>query len=388
MNFYKFPIIKSIDDVLPAIKDKEEFIVADKKDYIVIQYVVSKPDTFENPNEPGILEQESLYRALRRECRGLMFTPKGDIMSRSFHKFFNVNEKEETQAYSLDFSQPYQILAKEDGSMVRPVILGDELFYGTKMGITDVAINAHNFADANEQYNKLSFFCYDNGYTPIFEWCSNKNRIVLDYSVDTLLLTAVRCNLTGEYLDFQEIGNRFNIPVVKSFNRNLIEKEGFTRFIESVRKELSIEGYVVRFDSGHMVKIKSEEYCLFHRSKENAESERNIIQAIIDEKIDDLKGLLFKEDLEKVNEVEKWFWETIQNQEYKYRELFDTAYKLSSGDKKKFATEISQKFTNTDVPIIFSLFAGNDLRETLLRRVRKHTFQNKQYEEFKKLHMN
>ena len=44
---YKFPEIRTINDVLPHIAGRDEFIVADKGDYTVINYMVSMADTFD-----------------------------------------------------------------------------------------------------------------------------------------------------------------------------------------------------------------------------------------------------------------------------------------------------------------------------------------------------
>ena len=60
-----FPLIQTLDDVLPAIKGRDEFIVAEREDYKVVNYVVNKEDTFFS-GDPEI-------DAIRRELRGLIF---------------------------------------------------------------------------------------------------------------------------------------------------------------------------------------------------------------------------------------------------------------------------------------------------------------------------
>ena len=80
---YKFPEIRHIDDVLPAIEGRSEFIVADKGDYKVINYVVDTGETFSRA--------DPLWE-MRRECRGLIFDRSGFIASRPFHKFANFGQ--------------------------------------------------------------------------------------------------------------------------------------------------------------------------------------------------------------------------------------------------------------------------------------------------------
>ena len=50
---YEFPHITNISDVLPAIEGRDEFVVAEKEGYTVINYNVMMADTF-----PDVLELE------------------------------------------------------------------------------------------------------------------------------------------------------------------------------------------------------------------------------------------------------------------------------------------------------------------------------------------
>ncbi len=194
---YKFPEIRSIHDVLPHIEGRSEFIVAEREFGTVINYMVSMADTF-NMDGP-----EDIGGAIRRECRGLKFYPDGTIAARTFHKFFNMGEREETQPHLIDFSRDHTIMTKLDGSMIHPMKVGDRIRWMSKMGITDVALQAEEFVSVNTKYLAFASWCIDNSMTPIFEWCSRKQKIVIDYPEDSLTLLAVRDNITGEYLKIQ-----------------------------------------------------------------------------------------------------------------------------------------------------------------------------------------
>lgn len=371
--FYDFPVIHSIDDVLPAIKDSPEFLVCDKGDYVVINYMVHLPDSF-----PPVVTKND---AIRRECRGIIFDKNGNLISRRYHKFFNINERPETQSNLIDLSQPHAVLDKMDGSMITPIPLPNGIRWGTKMGITDVGNNAEEFVKANPKYQRFAEICVDSRITPIFEWCSRKNRIVIDYSVDTLVLTAIRDNTTGVYIkDLESIGSKYDIPVVKSFSKI----RDITQFIASVQDQTNIEGYVLRFDNGHMLKFKTSEYCLLHNSKEVASQEHNIVQAIIEEKIDDLKSLLIKEDLERVEEFEKDFWKSVSY----HTEILEKQYAhynmLSSGDRKKFALDIAPKLNKIEASQIFAVWAGRPSQKVILDWVGRHATRKMMYEEFSK----
>ena len=211
---YQFPHIKHINDVLPAIQDSPEFIVAEREHFTVVNYVVAHPETFPevatvaltngDATHFGIFESEEAHKAaIRRELRGIIFAKDGSILARRLHKFFNVNERDETQQHLIDLSQPHVILEKLDGSMITPIPIKDHLRWGTKMGITDVSMGAETFVATHPEYTEFAKWCKENNYTPIFEWVSRKQRIVVDYPEDNLILIAVRNNTTGEYLPYE-----------------------------------------------------------------------------------------------------------------------------------------------------------------------------------------
>jgi RNA ligase len=190
---YKFPEIRTINDVLPHIEGRPEFIVAEREFGTVINYVVAMADTF-NMTGP-----DDIGGAIRRECRGLKFYLDGVIAARPFHKFFNIGEREETQPHLLDFTQEHTIMTKLDGSMIHPMKVGNSIRWMSKMGITEVGLQAEEFVSLNAKYQNFAEWCIDNTLTPIFEWCSQKQKIVIDYPEDSLTLLAVRNNITGEY---------------------------------------------------------------------------------------------------------------------------------------------------------------------------------------------
>lgn len=191
---YKFPKIRTITDVLPHIEGRSEFIVAEREFGTVINYVVAMADTFnmEGPDDVG--------GAIRRECRGLKFYPDGIVAARTFHKFFNIGEKEETQPHLIDFSRDHIIMEKRDGSMLHPMKVNKDIRWMTKMGITSVSEQAEEFISKNSNYQNFANWCIVNQLTPIFEWTSPNNKIVIGYEMDALTLLAVRKNVTGEYL--------------------------------------------------------------------------------------------------------------------------------------------------------------------------------------------
>lgn len=369
---YGFPKIDRIEPLLNLIKDRKEFIVAERGWYNVINYVVMTEDTF-----PAITSNTDPSRIddaiLLRECRGIVFDNNGDILHRSLHKFFNLNERFETQAYKLDFNDPHHVLEKYDGSMVRPLFNRQHNGFrmATKMGVTDVAFNAEVFVSTHVKYFKFFRYCVDNNLSPIFEWVSSKNRIVVLYEKENLVLIAVRETDSGKYLTFPEmieLGGKFDIPVGKGYG-TVSEIDLFLKLNDSKFK--GMEGFVIRFDDGHMVKLKTDEYLIQHKSKDIVSSNRQVVELILSEKIDDIKPRLIPEDLQKVEGLEK---ETFSVMTALSSELENAYKKYGKMDRTNFAVNVANKLSPFVRKGVFSMMDGKNsmslTKEFLLNNVK------------------
>jgi RNA ligase len=364
---YDFPEINHIDDVIPHIEDWQEFKVMQKDWYTVINYMVAFEETF------SLVRERSHYNMkIRRECRGMIFdTATGNLISRPYHKFFNVGEREETNLDKIDLTQPHVVLEKLDGSMIRPIPTPEGFRLGTKAGVTDVAMNAEYFVADKPEYAKFiksSFVC---GLTPIFEWCSRKNRIVVDYSEDNLILTAVRDMRSGNYIPYSqmvETGKNYDIPVVKAIAGDETDIE---KIVDHIRKWDDGEGVVIRFDNGHMVKIKADEYILRHRSKEQINSEKNIIQVILNDSVDDMIPLLTSEDAQRLKDFQQKFWCAVDEVSSDLTKIFKGG-DMMYPDKKEFAVEfVNKMLLPIHRPFMFGMKQGKECKQLLTDSIEK-----------------
>lgn len=318
-----FPMIRSLNDVLPAIEGFEEFIVARKPQYTIVNYQVQNPRLFLDPNEPDISEQERLFRMIRRECRGLMFDLRGDLISRPLHKFRNLGESEDYQTERFDLDKTHWLLEKLDGSFVRPVSIQldastDTCTYvlATKMGHdTDVARAATRFwldgmeSRKRDAYLALIDYCDQNYMTPVFEYVSDdpQHQIVVKYPEKKLVLLAIRYNFSGDYLSYRAL-HRLNelhfgseIDIVRaiegsSLNLNQIQTE--------VREFKDAEGIVLTFESGERVKIKADDYVRKHKARDKVQFEKDILEMILTYTLDDVKPLLPPDQLALIRKYE------------------------------------------------------------------------------------
>ena len=391
---YQFPRIECLDDVLPAIEGRDEFIVATREWGTVVNYMVSMADTFPEVRDedywcPGcklpMSETEGCasqrcpdsvnLAAIRRECRGMLFYPDGRIMSRRLHKFFNVNERDETAAHRIDLGKQHVILEKLDGSMITPVFTASGIRWGTKMGITEVSMQAEEFVARNPQYAQFAEWCETMRLTPIFEWCSRKQRIVVDYPEDRLVLIALRGTMTGEYkqyCDLVVLGDRFGIEVVRAYAGTT---ENMEHLIAETRAMEDAEGWIIRFDDGQMLKVKGDWYVRIHKTKDNLIWEKNVVELLINEKMDDVKPYMLDDDIRRVEQFETEFWIGINDAVNRYERYFQTV--LASGlDRKSYAQQWMPTIRDSDPfapPFVFSRFDSKDPRQLVIDQIRKNT---------------
>ena len=376
---YEFPEIRHLDDVRPAIEGSDEFIIAERDWGYVVNYLVSMEDTFPEVKTAGgsasMREEATRHKAIRRECRGLLFDKEGKIMARRLHKFFNINERNETQFNKIDFDQPHVILEKLDGSMITPVRMPDGVIrWGTKMGVTDVAMGAEVFIADRPRYEEFARICLEDGMTPIFEWCSRKQRIVVDYPEDRLVLTAIRKNVTGEYVKYDDLVRAacaYNIEVVKSYPGT---PESMSHLMEETRDAEGIEGWIIRFEDGHMLKIKGEWYLKIHKTKDTLAQEKNVIDLIVNEKIDDVKAFMQEEDRDRVEKFMHVFWEGVYLSIDSYEKYYQAV--LSSGlDRAEYAKRWMPTIKPQDPfapSYVFSRFDGQISRDLILNQIKRN----------------
>lgn len=359
--FYKFPIINDIYDVLPAIQDRPEFIVAEKEGYKVVNYMVNLEDTFPPIKVAGgdakMREMRMLHNALRRECRGSKFdSVTGEIIARPYHKFFNVGERDETLLPKIDLTQSHNIIEKLDGSMIHPMMVNGVIRWCTKMGITDTAMQAEEFVAVRPDYHSMAMHFLANDFTPIFEWCSNKNRIVLDYPEDQLVLTAIRHMGNGQYYPYVSLvaaAKVWGIPVVGRVNKTM----------EEIAALENTEGIVIRFENGHMLKMKSEWYVLRHKSKDAIIREKNVLEYILTEKVDDVLPFLTEEDAEKLVEFQRQVSVQIITLVDQLEREFNDMQAAAKGNRRVFA-EMNQ---GPYKQILFKALDGHSIYDFLYK---------------------
>lgn len=378
---YAFPHHLTLDEVRAVIRRHnartatQAFIEIDRGDHVVFNYVVSFEHSFPRPDtRDAALNRE--YTILR-ECRGLIMCPTtGTVLARRYHKFFNVGERDETLPQHVDFSQPHVILEKLDGSMITPFRRADgSVAWGTKLGATAVALPVQTYVHANPQYLQMAHDCIAQGVTPIYEWCSPQQRIILDYREEQLILTAVRDNTTGQYQAYERLlayGAQYSVPVVRALSGSV---DSITAFMAQVRDLEGAEGYVIRFADGHMVKVKGFWYLQLHKTKALLEWEKDVWGLILHGKLDDAKAFMDGQDRARVEAFAQAFETALYQTADRLRWIVIAARDNLGDNKKRFALEVVNV---PSVPVqerglLFKIWDGDDPAQVVRNYLKTHS---------------
>ena len=244
------------------------------------------------------------------EMRGLTFVGLEDLSGDSeyveyhrflhLHKFFNYGEQAGFEGIGDSAIQSVQ--TKEDGSMIVPILWNDKIHCKTKNTFfSEQAEIANRMIAENEKLEQFIRLCYDISLIPIFEFTSPFNQIVLLYDKPELRLIQVRGLPSGGYVDIEKWAAHPQAnfdPGVKVAERSGGGGHDLAELIELAECATDMEGWVVQFENGHMVKVKTEWYvALHHLLTENLTRENEIIFWVLNETLDDVLGQVPETDM-------------------------------------------------------------------------------------------
>ena len=372
-----FPRLTRLDDLLPHIEDRKEFFVAERPEFLIVDYTFVDKTTFQPDSE---IDEAALSAAIRRECRGLKFD-KADrsIIGRAYHKFFNVGEWPELTPERIDWRRDHVVLEKLDGSMVHASEVEGRLVFATRMGATPTARRAlaHARAAIEVDYEGFCLALLRQGFTPVFEWCSPEDRVVLGYRQDDLILTALRSLDSGSYLpwpELQRLSSAWGLPLVPAHPVTL---EDPLAFIDEIRGLEDSEGCVVRFAEGEMLKLKTEDYTLRHSLLTDIRAEKFALRVVLQGRDDDARALLPPPQAAALAEYALAVQSGLRATAARLRAFVETARARSGGDRKAFALAVQAELPPQLQGAAFRLWLGAEplaaLTEAALKGLRSQT---------------
>jgi len=193
------------------------------------------------------------------ELKGIsyVFNDDGSLYNHylMLHKFWELNQYEHCTYELFKDKEIKNITTKEDGFLITYIMLpSGDIVSQTKKGY-DQYVNML----ANEYIGKTNYYvfireCLLQNIQPIFELVGEKNCVNrVKYKNPNLILTKLRCNKTGKYLDIKDFDTK-NISVVKEY-KNKYNIDDLLELKKTVKK---IEGWIVHFQDDTILKVKTD----------------------------------------------------------------------------------------------------------------------------------
>ena len=206
-----------------------------------------------------------------RVCRGLVFDLNTcEVVSFPYEKIFNTGEYFDGEVKNLAKkmeTQGFVASEKIDGILIQ--VFYDKYSKGLRFATRGqfdeddkgYIETAANIVSQNGRNSKLKkYLCEsERPYSAMFELVDPKYRVVVKYDKSDLVLHGIR-NLE----DYSMIGFKEVQSIAKSMGFNAPDAPRFNNFEELYTFQQTasddVEGFVLRFDDGSMVKVKTEAY--------------------------------------------------------------------------------------------------------------------------------
>lgn len=157
----------------------------------------------------------------------------------------------------------------------------------------------------------------------------------------------------------------YGIPVVAK----MPPVDDLPAFVDQTRSKRGIEGYILVFNDGHRVKLKTEEYVRIHKTKDALRYDFYIAEHILNEELDDVKPFLDDLDTKRVNEYERKFWNHFG---YHEERIIPLVMEAADMDQKEVATVLLKDQDAWTKSIVFKCKKGIVLRDALLDHFKRN----------------
>jgi len=303
-------------------------------------------------------QYEGKWDNITKSCRGLILDREGNVVAKSFDKFFNLEEHNPEEIPNEEF----EVYEKLDGSLgILFWYQGKWILASKGSFISDQAIKGKNIL--NSKYNVEPI---PKGYTTLVEIIYPENRIVCSYGNDEVLVVlSMVSNASGKELDYDsllKINEETGLPVIKKYD-GIQDYKTLKTLISKDR-----EGYVVRFRNGFRIKIKGDEYVRLHRILTGF-SNVDIWEYLKDKK--DLSELLDKVP----DEFDVWVRNTVNELnsqfdgiEKEYQWIFKVTKRVEGIEDRKIFAEYAMRYKNPS--ILFSMLDNKNYDEIIWKLIR------------------
>jgi hypothetical protein len=126
-----------------------------------------------------------------------------------------------------------------------------------------------------------------------------------------------------------------------------------------------------------MLKVKNDWYVRIHKTIDRITFDRNIVNLIINEEVDDVIPMLPAVQVDRIRDFEKRFWAAFKQKENRLLGQRMNASQTYDDDRKRIALEMVPNLEDkADAAFIFRMLDGSNIRDLLLDHVRKNIFSN------------
>lgn len=237
------------------------------------------------------------------ECRGHTFVKTEDgwqLASLPMQKFFNYGEHV-GWGTDLDLSQINMVMDKLDGSLISTVsphpgswYLKSKTSFNSAQAVAATELLRKQSQNEYHDFNAAISKAVRDGYTVNFEYVAPDNTIVIVYAEPKLVVLNARHMTTGEYMSHQEMVVRFGGENVVACHEIPSNPEAY---IQEISQTTGIEGVIICFNNGLWVKLKTDAYCVLHKTKDVINNPRALWEACVLEGADDLRALFCNDAL-------------------------------------------------------------------------------------------
>lgn len=228
------------------------------------------------------------------------------------------------------------------------------------------------------RYHEFCLEWIEKGYTPLFEWCSYRQMIIVSYPEDMLVLTAIRNNTTGLYVQYPEMlssAQQHNVPLTKPMKVSFgDEYKTLGELLHHVKETTNLEGFVMCFDNGEFYKLKTEWY--FARSKKVAGhftgQEKELWDLILNRKIDDLGDALGQKRTEALEVHSMNLWKALERSAERITKWIEDKKKAGYNTRKDFAAIVDAEIPKQWSGLYYKIFAGADALEQVAEKCKEY----------------
>lgn len=214
-----------------------------------------------------------------REARAIVLDANSNVIARPYEKFFNYKELENRDNLSKETIQlsewpdeDYLVTEKLDGSLAVVFQYDNELMYASSGNLEGKYPRVFKkWIEANlTPLSMKALKEITKEYTLMFEYLSPDNQIVVEYPEEKMVLHGIIHTKSGkevyEYDKIRSVAEALGVEVVKRYMITLEEMLDFQASNSTTRNSRTVEteGFVILFENGQRLKIKTQEYMDLH----------------------------------------------------------------------------------------------------------------------------